>query len=242
MIAFGYIRVSSKSQADGDGPARQRDSIAKFCKLQGLNRRGNFFDAITGTSELADREGFQNLLRRAEPFPNTCLVVERMDRLARDLIVSELLFRECRERNIKVFAADRGDLIDIAGGDADPTRTLMRQILGALAQWEKAVIVMKTRAARERKRKETGRCEGKLPYGSRASEVAILAQIKFRRDQGQKYKVIAKFLNDQGLYTKHGKVWTGKNARYALVGEPGEGRALDREIERRRLLDERQHL
>lgn len=51
-------------------------------------------------------------------------------------------------------------------GDDDPTRTLIRQVLGAIAQFEKSVIVLKLRAARERVRKSKGRCEGRKPFGA----------------------------------------------------------------------------
>ena len=49
----------------------------------------------------------------------------------------------------------------------DPTRTLLRQIVGAVAQYDKASIVSKLRVARQRQREEHGRCEGAKPYGAR---------------------------------------------------------------------------
>src|SRR3954452_11495160 len=47
--------------------------------------------------------------------------------------------------------------------DETPTAVMVRQILGAVAQFEKAGLVQKLRHARERKRAETGRCEGRKP-------------------------------------------------------------------------------
>ena len=41
------------------------------------------------------------------------------------------------------------DGADLTSADGDPTRTLIRQVLGAVAQFEKSVIVLKLRAARE---------------------------------------------------------------------------------------------
>ena len=41
----------------------------------------------------------------------------------------------------------------------------MSQMMGAIAQYEKAMIVLKLRAARECKKARTGRCEGCKPYG-----------------------------------------------------------------------------
>jgi DNA invertase Pin-like site-specific DNA recombinase len=45
-----------------------------------------------------------------------------------------------------------------------PTAVLVRQVLGAIAQFEKATIVAKLKAARDRKREQTGKCEGRKRY------------------------------------------------------------------------------
>ena len=42
-----------------------------------------------------------------------------------------------------------------------PTAVLVRQVLGAIAQFDKATIVAKLKAARDRKREATGKCEGR---------------------------------------------------------------------------------
>jgi len=44
-----------------------------------------------------------------------------------------------------------------------PTAALVRQVLGAIAQFEKASAVAKLAAARKRKRERDGRCEGRKP-------------------------------------------------------------------------------
>jgi DNA invertase Pin-like site-specific DNA recombinase len=44
---------------------------------------------------------------------------------------------------------------------------LIRQVLGAVAQFEKAVIVSKLKAARMRKKRAEGRCEGRKPFGAK---------------------------------------------------------------------------
>ena len=44
-----------------------------------------------------------------------------------------------------------------------PTAVLVRQVLGAISQFEKAQLVAKLKAARDRRRAATGRCEGRKP-------------------------------------------------------------------------------
>jgi DNA invertase Pin-like site-specific DNA recombinase len=44
--------------------------------------------------------------------------------------------------------------------DHTPTAKLVRQVLGAIAEFDKAMTVAKLRGARDRKRKTQGKCEG----------------------------------------------------------------------------------
>lgn len=212
MKAISYIRVSGQGQCEGDGPDRQREKIKAFCQAHGIEYSAEAFErGVSGTVEALDRPAFVDALSLVHPANailtnEYCLVVERLDRLARDLMVQELLLSECRKRGIKVYAADQG-LIDVANDEGNPTQTLVRQIMGAIAQWEKSVIVMKLRGARERKKRETGRCEGPLPYGSLAGESTILAYARDLKRRGHPFSHIAGSLNLSGYKTRTGKPW-----------------------------------
>jgi len=208
---FVYLRVSGKGQVDGDGPDRQRDSIKLFCAGRDLAILGEKFEAgVSGTKECMDRPAFADLLeeiecRRTNGQEIEGIVVERADRLARDLMVSELLLRECRTRNIKVFCADRGELVDLASDSSDPTQTLIRQILAALSQWEKTQIVMKTRKARERIRASGQRCEGNKPYGFYPDEKPIVEIFNSPVFQGISDNTRMRMLNSAGFTLRNGK-------------------------------------
>ena len=144
------------------------------------------------------------------------VLVERADRLARDLIVGELILNQFRELGVKVIAADSGT--ELTAGDDDPTRVLIQQVLGAVAQFEKAVIVSKLQAARVRKRRATGRCEGRKPYGTRPGETDVVAVIhKLRRKPrgGERlsFAAIANRLNAEGHPTRTGKPWAPETVR-----------------------------
>ena len=75
------------------------------------------------------------------------IVVETANRFARDLIVQEVGYAMLKERGIKLIAADSPD----AFLDDTPTAVMIRQILGAVSQFEKAMLVSKLRGARDRK-------------------------------------------------------------------------------------------
>lgn len=215
MNIVSYIRVSSKGQLDGDGPARQRDAITKFCTAHKLIQTWEFFErGVSGTVEV--REAFTEMLSWIDNSAVEAVVVEKLDRLARDLMVSEFLLTELRKRNVKVFAVDQGAMIDMATNEGDPTRKLIRQIIGALAEWEKSQLVVKLRVARQRKKAQTGRCEGGEPYGQssrekvpgrNAKERAILGLIKLWRET-MSTESIAKLLSDGGYLNRFGKPFT----------------------------------
>ena len=226
LTVVSYIRVSGRGQLDGDGPDRQRDEIRKFCKAHRLNLHGEFFEkAISGTVDGVDRPEFAAMLQCAESClndgkPVAGIVVERMDRLARDLMVSEMLLTECRRRKLKVFAVDQGTLVDMAAEDADPTRVLIRQILGALAQWEKSMLVAKLRVARERARREGKIIFGHAKYGKDDAERAVINLIHGLRgtldDYGipMKFEDIAQHLTENGFKTRFGRAWKRRNVQW----------------------------
>ncbi len=56
--------------------------------------------------------------------------------------------------------------------DDTPSAVLIRQVLGAVAPFEKAALLAKLQGARERKRRHIGKCEQKL-LAHRPSTVAV---------------------------------------------------------------------
>lgn len=203
-----YIRVSGKGQTDGDGPRRQQEACSHFCDFHGAVNMGEFYETISGTVEGLSRPVFCEMLDAVENFRINGveiegIIVERIDRLARDLLVSEILLQECRKRRIKVFASDRG-LIDLSENDGDPTRKLMRQITSALAEWEKNSTVLKLRKARQAIKARTGRCEGAKPYGQNTVEQCVLKTLKVFVQPDHTLKQVADMLNSYGFKTRAG--------------------------------------
>lgn len=219
MRVFGYIRVSSKKQVDGDGPERQAQAIAAFCKTHGLSNQETFSDSISGTVDGLDRPQLAELFRLVDSRKDTlaevaAIVVERMDRLARDLMVSEILLAECRKRNLKVFSSDQGAEINMAEDAGDPTRVLIRQILGALSQWEKTMLVRKLKSSRDRIRARGERCEGVKPYGSFPGEQEVIEIARALRPETN--AGIARQLNAMCQGTRKGLIWTKDNVKKTL--------------------------
>lgn len=195
MNVFGYTRVSSSQQLDGSGLDRQKETLRAFSAAKGWSILRIFEENISGSVDQIDRPLLTEAigLCTGEMGVDT-IIVERADRVARDLIVSELFFRECRKRGIKVYAADSGE--ELVLSEADPTRRLIRQILGALSEWEKAQIVMKLQAGRRRKKAETGRhCGGPAGFGYEPHEEPTVRYIIFQHREGKTLRKIAYQLN-----------------------------------------------
>ena len=88
------------------------------------------------------------------------IVVETANRFARDLMVQEVGFAMLKERGITLIAADSPD----AFLDDTPTSRLIRQVLGSVSEFEKAMLVSKLRGARERKRANGHKVEGRKSH------------------------------------------------------------------------------
>lgn len=205
---------------DKDGPERQRNAIKKFCDAHKLTLSGTASENISGTVDGLDRPEFRDLLAKIHHLRRNgieveAIVVERMDRFARDLMVSEVLLAQCRKHNLKIFSADQEALIDMAADDGDPTRVLIRQIMAALAQWDKTNIVRRLRAARERKKAETGWCGGTRPFGARDGEEELLKYLKHlcQQEPRMTLRKMEQHMAEIGLRNRRGDPWT-----YASLG------------------------
>jgi len=85
--------------------------------------------------------------------------VESPDRFARDLAVQLAGHDMLKALGISIIPASAPDFFT----EDTPTAVLVRQVLGAIAQFEKASSVAKPAAARKRKRESEGRGEGRKP-------------------------------------------------------------------------------
>jgi len=161
--AVAYIRTSSAANigADKDSETRQRAAIAAFAKRTGLTLVAEFSDpGVSGADPIEERPGFAALLDRIEENGVRTLIVEDASRFARDLVTQELGIMALIKRDVRVLTVTGDDLTD----SSDPSRKMMRQIAGSFAEYEKARLVAKLKAARDRKRAANGKCEGRKSW------------------------------------------------------------------------------
>jgi DNA invertase Pin-like site-specific DNA recombinase len=199
--AFSYLRTSGLGQAKGDGFVRQRDVIGRFAKANRIELVQEFIDnGVCGARDGFDRDGLTALFVEVKSNGVRLVLVENADRLARDLMTSEIILAEFRKIGVKVVAADSGT--DLTVEDGEPTRKLVRQILAAISEFDKTRIVQKLRAARVRLRKSGGRCEGRKPYGADDDEKKVIGLMRQWQSEGLALRAIAERLNAEDIKTR----------------------------------------
>ena len=213
--AYGYCRVSGKDQENGHGFERQEEAIRNFAAFKNFRIANLIRDTVTGANEWADREGFNQMVQAMRSNGVKTVIVEHQDRLARELLVQELIIRDFRREGFTIWSTEGGEL---TAEDNDE----MRQFRGIMAQSDKKRLVKKLRIAREHMRKTEGRCEGRKAYGSTAAEQEIIARMKELRRAGMNNSRIADTFNNEGVTTRTaGRRWYNTTVSRILKANDG---------------------
>ncbi len=214
--AYAYLRVSGKGQLDGDGFIRQTQAIEQYALVNGISIIETFQEeGVSGTKELDDRPALQDLLAALKEGDVRVVIIEKLDRLARDLMVQETILSDLMKQGFEVISVCEPDLCS-----ADPSRVLVRQIFGAIAQYDRAMTVLKLRGARQRMKVKEGRCEGRKAFGARSGESRAIERMRELRSSGLAVDKIAERLNIEGIASRTGKSWYGMTVSRILRATP----------------------
>ena len=215
MIAVGYVRVSTESQngADSFGLETQREAIKKYCAANGLELAQIYEDpAISGSLPPLERPGLHDLLEALKAGDIKQVIVTRLDRLARDTMLSLWLMKEIKKLGV--------ELVSIAepGRWEDPTQKLLLTMVAAFAEFEKSLITSRLSSGRRTKARQGGYAGGKAPIGytaerggkaltldeKKASTVRRVFELRDTMPEASLQK-IADILNAEGNTTKESK-------------------------------------
>ncbi len=217
-LAVAYLRTSSAASvgADKDSDKRQRAAIEAFAKRAGFTIVEEYYDAaVSGADPVDQRPGFCEMLQRLATNGAKTIIVESPDRFARDLAVQLAGHDMLRGLGIAIIPASAPDFFT----EDTPTAVLVRQVLGAIAQFEKASIVAKLAAARKRTREREGRCEGRKPLSETRPEVVALARkLRRRRPKAGQLSLrdVSKELAARGFLNELGKPYAAKSVASML--------------------------
>jgi DNA invertase Pin-like site-specific DNA recombinase len=230
--AIAYLRTSSAANvgADKDSEHRQRAAIANFAKRANFEIVGEFYDAaVSGADPIEQRPGFAAMLEKIESNGIRTIIVETASRFARDLMVQEVGYERLRNRAVGKGRDAKPDPIHLIAADSPsaflddgPTSKLIRQVLGAVAEFDKAMTVAKLRGARERRRREKGKCEGRKSHAEKRPKVVAEAKRLYRASpltgKRRSLRKIAKELAALGHVNVNGRPYSAKSVRSMIRG------------------------
>ncbi len=159
---IGYVRVSTEDQ--NLGSRAQRQSFKRWCEANSAELVAVFEDkGVSGGAPIDKRPALLGAVKALRESGAGVLLVAKRDRLARDVIIAALVERLVDRAGAKVLSAD-----GVGEGDG-PEAQLMRTLVDAFAQYERALIQARTKAALAARRSQ-GLRTGQIPFGLRLSE------------------------------------------------------------------------
>jgi DNA invertase Pin-like site-specific DNA recombinase len=210
---LGYTRVSTQEQVTGFGLEVQAKAIKDYAKANGLRLVRTLSDeGQSGSNGLDARVGLAEALAIVERGEVAGIIVYRMDRLARDLLLQETLMARMRAAGAEVISVSEPDM-----DSDDPTRVLVRQVLGSISQYERALIRGRMMAGKAAKVSKGGYGGGRPPFGWRAEgkelvpeprEQEAIALVRQLADEGLSSRQIAARLEEAGHRPKVGEHWS----------------------------------
>jgi DNA invertase Pin-like site-specific DNA recombinase len=219
--AVAYLRTSSAANVghDKDSEKRQRSAITAYAKSAGIEVVDWFNDAaVSGADPVDTRPGFAAMLERIEGNGVRSIIVETASRFARDLMVQEVGFARLQERGITLIAADSPTSFQ----DDTPTAKLIRQVLGAVAEFDKAMTVAKLKGARDRKRAQVGKCEGRKSHAELRPEVVTeakrLHRVSPKSGKRRSLRQISAELARLGMMNERGQPFAAQSVKTMIEG------------------------
>lgn len=209
-IVVAYIRCSTDEQHLG--PDAQRAALTKWCAANGAQLVAVHQDlGVSGAVALDERPGLLAALEDVKLHGAGVLLVAKRDRLARDVMVAAMVERLVERDGCRILTADG------TGNGEGPEALLMRGIVDVFAQYERALIRARTKAALAVK-KTRNEFTGSAPYGFRLSadgvhleaddvEARAVALAKQLRAEGGSLRTIGARLLAEGHAPRGGKSW-----------------------------------
>lgn len=206
--AVAYLRCSTDRQ--DLSPDAQRDAIQAWAGGAGVTVAAWHDDlGISGGADLEKRPGLLAAIDGVREHGAGVLVVAKRDRLARSVLVAAMVDRLVARQGASVVAADG------TGNGDGPEAALMRTLIDAFAQYERAVIGARTRAALAVK-KARGERVGGIPYGYREDggvlvevpdEQVVIARARKLRAEGLSLRAVGRALAESGHRPRTGHRW-----------------------------------
>lgn len=164
-IAIIYARFSPRRNAElCESIDVQREFCEAYCIKHGydISPQRFFYDEALSGGDM-DRPGLWAAIAAMKT--GRVLVVYKSDRLARDVLLNEIIYREVKKKRGRIEVVEGV----VSNGD-DPESTLVRQMFAAFDQYLRLVNAARTKAAMLRHQKMGRAMSAVPPYGQREGE------------------------------------------------------------------------
>lgn len=223
MRVIAYCRVSTTNQKEEGTIEIQENAVAEFCKQYNHELVKLFKDnGVSGGLE--DRPGLAEMfsfLESKEGKKIESVVIWKLDRLARDLYIQELLVRKFEQLNKTLISTKEPDL-----SSGDPMRKAFRQFMGIVSELEKSFITMRLSGGRMNKARKGKYAGGSVALGYNAVDKELIQSseevktvigiFRMKRNNHLSINEIARRLNAEGQKTKRGGRWYASTVSYIL--------------------------
>jgi DNA invertase Pin-like site-specific DNA recombinase len=209
--ALAYLRTSSATNvgADKDSDKRQLAAIQAYAAANDIEIIASYYDAaVSGADPVTERPGFAQMLDHIAGNGVRTILVESPDRFARDLMVQLIGHDHLKALGVTLVPTTCPTHFT----EETPTAVLIRQVMGAIAQFEKASLVAKLKAARER----TGKPGGRAPVAYPVATVDFATSL---RQQGMSFRAILAQLTADGHTNSKGKPFALYQVHEMVKGE-----------------------
>lgn len=213
-----YLRVSTTEQKLG--LQAQADACSAFAVKNKFDIFATHFDELSGSTPVDERPGLLNAINDLRLGGCGVLLIQKRDRLARDIAVATIAEGLARKAKARILTADG------TANDDTPEGLLVRQLLDVVAGFEKAQIKARVKAALAVKMRR-GDIMGRPPFVATTQGKEALLAIQKLRASGESYATCARWLRKNFVPTPSGKgAW---NKRMVKVFLSPRARAVPRE-------------
>jgi putative DNA-invertase from lambdoid prophage Rac len=173
---FAYCRVSTQEQTT--------DNQVQEIRAAGFNLEDRRIvrEVVSGSQEANQRPGFAKLLERIDE--GDVLIVTKLDRLGRNAMNVRATIEELGKRGVSVHCLNLGGM-DLTS----PAGKMTMQVLGAVAEFERDLLIERTQAGLARA-KEEGKAIGRPGALTEAEQEAV----RDRLSKGESVSALAKEL------------------------------------------------
>lgn len=224
-----YMRTSTlQNVGEGkDSGVRQEKTCREYAKSNRYSVKKIFYDkGVSGSISVYKRDAFLELYMYCIENEIRHIIVEKLDRFSRDVLTQEIALKQINREGFHLISASNGDVDDTTESK------LIRQIMGAVSEYEASAIATRLQVAKERKAKQNkqngittingnGKCGGRPSYAEinpeLVKEAKRLRRVNPKTKRVRSYDKVAEELHEMGYTNQLGNKFNATTIKNICV-------------------------